>query len=189
MLMALGVAGCSSFGPSALQQSRLQYNEVVKTTGGQQLLLNIVRLRYTDTPSRLAVSGIAAQFEVSKNFDLTPFNWSLLMQDLFRVYSIKADERPENAHVAVPYRGHWFYIDQTDQDTKSTFSLLLELSRLEILGKPGGGPVLTLPVGTRLGYSPVGWVRIGRMLPVLVPSLMSVRPARLLFQRLRLRRR
>ena len=73
MLMALGVAGCSSFGPSALQQSRLQYNEVVKTTGGQQLLLNIVRLRYTDTPSRLAVSGIAAQFEVSKNFGLTPF--------------------------------------------------------------------------------------------------------------------
>ena len=73
MLMALGVAGCSSFGPSALQQSRLQYNEVVKTTGGQQLLLNIVRLRYTDTPSSLAVSGIAAHFEVSKNFGLTPF--------------------------------------------------------------------------------------------------------------------
>ena len=407
MLMALCVAGCSSFGPSALQQSRLQYNEVVKTTTEQQLLLNIVRLRYTDTPSSLAVSGIAAQFEVSKNFGLTPFfvasgaevaksyaailpqlgiagadrptfsftplddqeftrklfttlpldgliylakttwpistvfrlylenfnwvsnaqtasgptpkqppvfqdflsgiralqtlqdrgqvvfsveeiqeaqggtlplgsvgghdmveaakhgyeyrrdiagtgwvlykktpqpvllvdpraldsmemrevarvfrlrtgltkfpitqekfnpfpstypregltgidletrsllqalyyvshgieiptehamgnlvtttrdaagqpfDWSLLMQGLFRVYSIKADERPENAHVAVPYKGHWFYIDQTDQETKSTFSLLLELSRLEVVGKPGGGPVLTLPVGTR----------------------------------------
>jgi len=54
LLATAFLAGCSSFGPSALQQSRLQYNEVVKTTTEQQLLLNIVRLRYTDTPSSLA---------------------------------------------------------------------------------------------------------------------------------------
>jgi hypothetical protein len=407
LLVTAFLTGCSSFGPSALQQSRLQYNEVVKTTTEQQLLLNIVRLRYTDTPSSLAVSAIAAQFEVSKNFGLTPFfvasgaeiaksyaavlpqlgiagadrptfsltplddqeftrklfttlpldgliylakttwpistvfrlylenlnwvsnaqtasgptpkkppvfqdflrgvqalqalqdrgqlvfsvedrqeaqgsslpvgsvsgrdiveaaksgyeyrldpkgtgwtlykktqqpvllldpqavdsvemrevtrafklragvtrfpitqetfspfpstypieglagidletrsllqalyyvshgvevppehvagslatitrdpsgqpfDWKLVMSDLFRVYAVKADERPSNAHVAVPYKGHWFYIDQTDQDTKSTFSLLLELSRLEVLGKPGSGPLLTLPLSGR----------------------------------------
>jgi hypothetical protein len=399
------LTGCSNFGPSALQQTRLQYNEVVKTTTEQQLLLNIVRLRYTDTPSSLAVSGIAAQFEVAKSFQLTPFfvasgaevaksysavlpqlgiqgadrptfsltplddqeftrklfttlpldgliylakttwpistvfrlylenlnwvsnaqtasgptpkkppvfqdflrgvralqalqdrgqlvfsteeryeaqggslpmasvagrdiveaaksgyeyrldekgtgwtlykkiaqpvllldpqaidsedmrevarvfklrsgvtrfpitqealnpfpstypsegvtsidletrsllqalyyvshgvevppehaadklatmtrdpsgepfDWKPLMSDLFRVHSIKGSEQPPNAHVAVPYKGHWFYIDQTDQETKSTFSLLLELSRLEVLGKPGSGPLLTLPLG------------------------------------------
>src|SRR6266581_4059164 len=73
LLVAALLTGCSSFGPSALQQSRLQYNEAVKTTGEQQLLLNIVRLRYTDTPSSLAVSAIAAQFELTKNFQLTPF--------------------------------------------------------------------------------------------------------------------
>ena len=71
------------------------------------------------------------------------------MKSLFRVYSVKASEPPENAHVAVAYKGHWFYIDQTDQDTKSTFSLLLELSRLEVLGKAGTGPLLTLPIGSR----------------------------------------
>src|SRR5204863_2235961 len=38
-----------------------------------QLLLNIVRLRYVDTPSSLAVSTIAAQFELQKNLQLTPF--------------------------------------------------------------------------------------------------------------------
>ena len=75
-----------------------------------------------------------------------PFDWKLLMSDFFRVSSVKADERPPNAHVAVPYKGYWFYIDQTDQDTKSTFSLLLELSRLEVLGKPGSAPLLTLPL-------------------------------------------
>jgi hypothetical protein len=60
------VTGCASFGPPALQQSRLQYNEVVKTSTEEQLLLNIVRLRYTDTPSSLAVSSVAAQYEVTR---------------------------------------------------------------------------------------------------------------------------
>jgi len=404
LLVTMLLTGCSSFGPSTLQKTRLQYNEVVKTTTEQQLLLNVVRLRYTDTPSSLAVSSIAAQFEVSKNFGLTPFfvasgaeiaksyaavlpqlgiagadrptfsltplddqeftrklfttlpldgliylakttwpistvfrlylenlnwvsnaqtasgrtpktppvfqdflrgvqalqvlqdrgqmvfsveerqdaqsgslpiesvagrdiieavkngyeyrhdetgrgwilykktqqpillidpqavdstemreivrafklrpgvtkfpltqetfnpfpstyptegvvgidletrsllqalyyvshgvevpeehvtnrlatvtrdssgqpfDWKFVMGDLFRVYSTKSDKWPANAHVAVPYKGYWFYIDQTDQETKSTFSLLLELSRLEVLGKPGSGPLLTLPL-------------------------------------------
>ena len=40
-------------------------------------------------------------------------------------------------------------IDETDQETKSTFSLLMELSRLELAGKGGPGPVLTLPLSGR----------------------------------------
>jgi len=56
--------GCSVIGPRSLQQSRMQYNEVVKTTSEEELLLNIVRLRYTDTPSSMQVSNIAAQFEL-----------------------------------------------------------------------------------------------------------------------------
>src|ERR1700757_427780 len=66
-------AGCTTLGPYALDQTRLHYNEVIKRTTEEQLLLNIVRLRYTDTPSSLAVSVIAAQFEIAKNFQLTPF--------------------------------------------------------------------------------------------------------------------
>ena len=67
------LTGCSTFGPLSLEQTRLQYNETVKATIEQQLLLNIVRLRYTDTPSSLAVSAIAAQFERSQSFALLPF--------------------------------------------------------------------------------------------------------------------
>jgi hypothetical protein len=65
------------------------------------------------------------------------------------VYSSQDAKRPDNAHVAVPYKGHGFYIDETDQDTKATFSLLMELSRLELVGKAGPGPVLTLPISGR----------------------------------------
>jgi hypothetical protein len=67
------ITGCSTFGPGALLESRLRYNEVVKRTTEEQLLLNVVRLRYVDTPSSLAVSTIAAQFELNRNVQLTPF--------------------------------------------------------------------------------------------------------------------
>jgi hypothetical protein len=78
-----------------------------------------------------------------------PYDWARVMQGLFRVRSAKGEERPPGAQVAVQYRGAWFYIDETDQDTKATFSLLIELSRLELAGKAGPGPVLTLPLSGR----------------------------------------
>jgi hypothetical protein len=67
------VGGCRSLGPRMLEETRVPYNEAVKTTTEEQLLLNIVRLRYTDTPSSLAISNIAAQFEMVKSLQLTPF--------------------------------------------------------------------------------------------------------------------
>lgn len=78
-----------------------------------------------------------------------PFNWGKITSGLFTVFHRASSERPANARVAIPYRGYWFYIDEADQDTKSTFSLLVELSRLELNSKAGPGPLLTLPVGTR----------------------------------------
>ena len=78
------------------------------------------------------------------------FDWQQVTKGLFRVRWAPGDERPAGAHVAARYHGYWFYIDETDQDTKSTFSLLMELARLELAGgKSGPGPVLTLPVGGR----------------------------------------
>lgn len=75
------------------------------------------------------------------------FDWQQVMGELFRVRSQPGAERPTNAHVAVNYKDHWFYVDEADQDSKSTFSLLVELSRLELTGKSGPGPQLTLPIG------------------------------------------
>lgn len=76
-----------------------------------------------------------------------PFDWSRVLNGLFRVHWSKA--RPSNAHVAVRYEGHWFYIANTDQSTKATFSLVLELSRLELNTMGGQAPLLTLPLSGR----------------------------------------
>ena len=66
------LAGCAG-GPATLADDRLAYNEVVKSTAEQQMLLNIVRLRYTDTPSSLAISSIATQTERTRAMQLVPF--------------------------------------------------------------------------------------------------------------------
>ena len=71
-LMTTLITGCAT-GPASLIDTRLPYNEAIKVTTEQQLLLNIVRLRYTDTPSSLAVANVTAQFELVKQLQLTPF--------------------------------------------------------------------------------------------------------------------
>jgi len=77
------------------------------------------------------------------------YDWRQVTQGLFRVRSSSGETRPSGAHVATRYHGYWFYIDETDQVTKATFSLLMELARLELGAKTGSGPTLTLPLGGR----------------------------------------
>jgi hypothetical protein len=75
-------SGCS-FGPRHLLQTRIPYNDAVKKTSEQQLLLNLVRLRYVDTPSSLAISAIADQQEVAGGVQATPFFTSAATGDAF----------------------------------------------------------------------------------------------------------
>jgi len=56
-------------------------------------------------------------------------------------------EQPRNAFAAVEYQAHWFYIDQSDLQSKAVFQMLLTLFELQA---PAGGavaPMLTLPAG------------------------------------------
>ena len=99
-----------------------------------------------DIPDEHTVAGIAP---VTRDRSGQPFDWRPVMNGLFQVRTSKASDRPAQAHVAISYKGYWFYIDETDHETKATFSLLMELSRLELAGKPGGTPVLTLPLSGR----------------------------------------
>jgi hypothetical protein len=74
------------------------------------------------------------------------FDWQQLMQGLFTVHSAKQHCRPARAQVAVKYRGYWFYIDDRDNESKTTFSLMMVMTRLNLLGTRKGGPTLTLPL-------------------------------------------
>jgi len=54
--------GCSSYlGPASVRQAHRPYNDSVVETLNEQLLLNLVRLRYRDNPYFIEVSSITAQ--------------------------------------------------------------------------------------------------------------------------------
>lgn len=63
VLIALGMSGC--VGPKAVQYTRMRYNEVIRATNDEQLLTNIVRLRYADSPVFIDLPNITSQFEIS----------------------------------------------------------------------------------------------------------------------------
>jgi len=57
MICAL-LASCASIGPKLVSGSRTDYNVVLRQADDQQMLLNLVRLRYRDQAMFLEVSAL-----------------------------------------------------------------------------------------------------------------------------------
>ncbi len=72
--MLIFIAGCSNFGATQLPPDRLSYNASLQYSDNQQMLLNIVRLRYTDELYFLSVNNVVSQFSLSKSLDLNVAN-------------------------------------------------------------------------------------------------------------------
>src|SRR5277367_2815599 len=65
VLLAACAGLCGCLGPKAVRQTRLRYNEVMRDTNDEQLLINIVRLRYADSPVFIDLPNITSQFELA----------------------------------------------------------------------------------------------------------------------------
>jgi len=61
-LLLLAGAGCRSIGPSTVKRDRLHYSSAVGDSCKEQLLLNIVKTRYGDSPAFLQVSSLVAGY-------------------------------------------------------------------------------------------------------------------------------
>lgn len=70
--LALAAPGCA-FGPKALEQTHGKYYEAVRRVEEEQLLRNIVHLRYVESPATLDVASIAAQYELAASAEAKPF--------------------------------------------------------------------------------------------------------------------
>jgi hypothetical protein len=64
LLMLLSVSGCASFGPTSVDRDRLDYIQAIATSWKQQTLMNIVKLRYSDTPVFLDVSQVIGSYQL-----------------------------------------------------------------------------------------------------------------------------
>lgn len=47
-VLSLATGGCASLGPAAIRWERTDYNVAIQETQNEQLLLNLVRLRYSE---------------------------------------------------------------------------------------------------------------------------------------------
>lgn len=77
--------------------------------------------------------------------DGKPCDWSEIIGEDMRILS-QCNE-PSCAAVKVCYGGYWFYIDDRDLDSKSTFMLLSKLFNIQAASSAGGTPPqLTIPL-------------------------------------------
>ena len=63
--------GCTKYGPVFLQSERSQYNQAIQKTNDEQLLLNLVRLKYHDNPLFMEVHSIASQFTLQNDIGIS----------------------------------------------------------------------------------------------------------------------
>jgi hypothetical protein len=71
LTLALGLVGCASIGPSAIPRDRVDYAGAIAESWKEQTLLNIVKLRYLDTPMYMDVSSVVATREFEARLDVT----------------------------------------------------------------------------------------------------------------------
>jgi hypothetical protein len=71
------------------------------------------------------------------------FDWNRVLMGTFRVRSGR--EAPATATLRVPHRGYWFWIDDADLESKTTFSLVSLLFALQ--SGEGQAPVPMLAIG------------------------------------------
>ena len=78
IVAAIAVAGCKAIGPGSVQRDRLDYANAIGDSWKEQALLNIVKLRYFDTPVFLDVASVISSYtlqnEVSIAGQFYPFS-------------------------------------------------------------------------------------------------------------------
>lgn len=70
LLMLTALAGCTAIGPGTIVRDRFDYSTNISRSWQKQMLLNIVKLRYADTPVFMDVTSVINQYSLESSVDL-----------------------------------------------------------------------------------------------------------------------
>jgi len=70
-VVVLGLTACGRFGAATITGGRERYHEAIRSTGDEQMLLNLVRLQYDDLPFFLQVTSVLSTLSASVNVGLS----------------------------------------------------------------------------------------------------------------------
>ncbi len=90
-----------------------------------------------------AADSDAGKVTVTRDADNNVFDWAQVVGQLIRIHS--GDVPPEHVAVQVQHRGHWFWIDDNDLNSKTTLSLLRLLLFLKSGENGTPSPLITIP--------------------------------------------
>jgi hypothetical protein len=93
----------------------------------------------------LATQINAPQEHVTEGRTVPSMSWGDDENSLININHSR--EKPEDAFVAVKYRNYWFYIDDRDLKSKTTFTFVMILFSVTETGGKEGLPLVTIPAG------------------------------------------
>lgn len=67
VVAAVALAGCAGFGPERVTRDRFDYVGAISESWKQQMLLNLLKVRYSDAPVFLDVSSVIASYTIGAN--------------------------------------------------------------------------------------------------------------------------
>ncbi len=79
------LSACTSRGPGRMSPDRFNYNQAIAQSSNEQMLLNLVRLRYSEIPVFLAVSSVLTQYSYASSVGAHGFGGSTLGEPWWQV--------------------------------------------------------------------------------------------------------
>ena len=68
--IAFLLGGCGGLGPRTIPADQIDYSNAIGEASKQQVLLNVVKLRFSDLPSFVSASQVVAGYQLSGNASL-----------------------------------------------------------------------------------------------------------------------
>jgi len=65
LVLAVGLSGCLNVGPSTIVGDRFKYNQAIRDSWEEQMLTNMIAIRYGESPVFFNVASVIAQYELS----------------------------------------------------------------------------------------------------------------------------